>query len=99
MKPWNPARRSVHETAELALQDGAAAVILVAKIDINVVDAHGPGGDDRAFEKPVRVAFEVIAVLERSRLALINVDREQPRSGFCGHDSPFAPGGESGAAE
>src|SRR5262249_42032140 len=99
MKLRNPAWRILTKAVELALQEGAAAVILVTEVDINVIDPDGPGGDNRAFEKTMRVAFEVIAVLERSGLALVDIDRHHPRSGFRRNDSPFATGREAGAAE
>ena len=47
----------------------------------------------------MRVALEVVAVLERAGLALVDVDRHQPRRAFGAHDLPFAAGREAGAAE
>src|SRR5712691_2855544 len=90
MEPWNPARRIVAKAGELALEDGAAAVVFVAQVDINVIDADRPRGDDRAFEKTVGIALEVIAVLERARLAFVDIDCHQTRSGFSCHDLPLA---------
>ena len=58
-----------------------------------------PGGDQHAFEKPVRVGFEEIAVLEGAGLAFVAVDREQPRHRLLPHQPPFAPGRKAGAAE
>src|SRR5688500_1116234 len=84
---------------DLALEDLAAAVILVAKINVDGIDADRPGCDQSAFEKTVRIALEVITILERPRLALIDVDRQQPRSRFCRYQFPFAAGRETGAAE
>ena len=95
MELGNPARRIRLERRELALEDGAAAVILVAQVDIDGVDANRPGGDDRAFEKAMRVALEVVAILERARLALVDVDRHQARSRFRRYDLPLAAGRES----
>ena len=52
-----------------------------------------------AFEKAVRIALEIVAVLECPRLALVDVDRQQARSRLGRHQFPFAAGGEAGAAE
>jgi hypothetical protein len=64
-----------------------------------VLDAHGPGGDQHAFEEAVRVAFEVDAVLEGAGFAFVDVDRHQARAGLGAHDAPLAPGREAGAAQ
>src|SRR6185436_21171545 len=98
MESWNPARRGFQKAVELALQNGAAAVILVAQVDINVIDPHRPARNDRTLEKPVRVAFEVVAVLERPRLAFVDVDRQEPRRRFRGDYSPLSARGKAGAA-
>ena len=47
----------------------------------------------------MRIALEVVAVLERSRLALVDVDRHQPRRRLGAHDAPFAPRREARAAQ
>jgi hypothetical protein len=47
MELWEPARRVGLERRQLVLENRAAAVILVAEIDVNGVDADRPGGDDR----------------------------------------------------
>ena len=93
------ARRIRLQRGDLALQDRAAAVILVAQIDVDRVDADRPGGNERTFEKPVRVALEVVAVLERARLALVDVDGHQPRRRLGRHQLPLAAGREAGASE
>jgi hypothetical protein len=41
------------------LQHGAAAVVFVAQVDVDGVDAHHPGGDQHAFQEAVRVALQV----------------------------------------
>ena len=76
------ARRIRLQRRELLLEDRAAAVILVAQVDIDGIDADRPGGDDGAFEEPMRIALEVVAILERARLALVDVDRHQARRRF-----------------
>ena len=45
----------------------------------------------------MRVGFEEIAILDRARLALVAVDRHQPRAGHAQHGAPFARGREAGA--
>ena len=47
----------------------------------------------------MRIALEIIAVLEGAGLAFVGVDRHQPRRGLGAHQLPFAPGREAGAAE
>ena len=74
-------------------------MVFVAQVDINFLDADGPGGNQHAFEETVRVALEVDAVLEGAGLALVDVDRHQARALFGPHDAPFAARGKAGAAE
>jgi hypothetical protein len=95
----NGARRIGLKRGELALQDRAAAVILVAEIDVNGVDADRPRGDDRAFEESMRIALEIIAILEGARLSLVDVDSQQARGRFAGHDPPLPSGWKAGAAQ
>src|ERR1700730_2944090 len=93
------ARRIRLERSDLALEDRAAAVIFVAQVNVDRFDANSPGRDERAFEKTMRIALQVVAVLERTRLALIDVDRHQTRSGFGRHDLPFAAGWKASTAQ
>ena len=94
-----PARDVCPECRELALENRAAAVILVTQVDIDSVDVYGPGGDDRALEETMRVALEMVPILERAWLAFVDVDRHQPRSRFGRDDLPLSAGGEAGTAE
>jgi hypothetical protein len=64
------ARRIGAKRGELALEDRAAAGVLVAQVDVDRVDADRPRGDQHALEEAVRIALEVVAVLERAGLAL-----------------------------
>jgi hypothetical protein len=80
-------------------QDRAASVVFVAQVNIDFVDADRPRGDERAFDETVRVALEVPAVLERARLAFVDVDREEPRRGLGSDGLPFAARGKARAAE
>ena len=47
----------------------------------------------------MRIGFEIEAVLEGAGLALVAIDRHQPRAGLAEHRAPFAPRREAGAAE
>jgi hypothetical protein len=80
-------------------QHRAAAVVLVAQVDVDLRDAHRPGGDQHAFDEAVRVAFEVDAVLEGAGLAFVDVHRHQPRRRLGAHDAPLAPGREACATQ
>ncbi len=87
------------ERRDLARQDRAAGRVFVAQVDVDVVDVDRPRRDQHAFEEAMRVALEVMPVLERSRLAFVDVDGHQPRRGLGAHDAPLAAGGKAGAAE
>src|SRR6185312_17067085 len=52
------------ERVDLALQDRPAPGVFVAKVDVDRVDAHRPRGDQHAVEEAVRVALEIVAILE-----------------------------------
>ncbi len=47
----------------------------------------------------MRIGFEIIAILEGAGLALVAIDRHQPRPGLAEHRAPFASGRKAGAAE
>src|SRR5437867_12315891 len=99
VEPRNRTWRIALKIGQRPLEDFTAAVILVAQVDVHAFDADGPCRDDRAFEKPVWIALEIVPILERTRLAFVDVDRHQTRSRFGRHDLPFPPGGEACAAE
>ena len=66
--------------ASSACEQRAAVVVFVAQVEVAGLDAHHLRGDQQAFEEAVRIAFEVGAVLEGAGLALVDVDRHQPRA-------------------
>ncbi len=99
MQARQRARRIRLELRDRLLEDRAARGVLVAQIDVDVVDAHRPRGDQRAFEEPVRIALEVVAVLERAGLALVDVDGHEARRGLGADDPPLAPRRKAGAAQ
>src|SRR5262245_43879307 len=92
-------RRIRPKRCEFPLENGAAAVVLVAQVYIDVGDAHRPRGDECALEEAMRVALEVKTILERDWLAFVDVDGHQPRLRLRRHDLPFASSREPGAAE
>src|SRR5688572_27184194 len=89
----------VAQGGKLALEQLAARVVFVAQVDVDVLDADRPCGDEHPFDEAMRVALEVVAVLERAGLALVDVHRHEPWSRLGAHDAPLAPRGEAGAAQ
>src|SRR4029079_16516313 len=87
------------ERRDLALEHRAASRVLVAQIDIDIRDADCPRRDQHAFEEAMRVALQVIAILERARLAFVDVHGHQPRGGLGTYDLPFPAGGKPGDAQ
>ena len=87
------------DLGDLRLQHEPDLGILVPQIKVDVGGFHDPGRDQHAFDEPVRVAFEIIAVLEGPGLALVAVDGHEARRRLCPHQRPFPPGREPGAAE
>src|SRR5688572_1586726 len=57
MNLWQRARRIRLERRNLAFEDGAAAVILVAEVNVDRVDADGPRRDQRALDESMRIAL------------------------------------------
>ena len=47
----------------------------------------------------MRVALEVVAVLEGAGLAFVDIDGHQPRRRLRAHDAPLAPRRKPGAAQ
>ena len=92
-------RRVGLQRGDFLRQQFAARRILVAQVDVDGVDAHRPRGDQHAFQEPVRVALEVVAVLERAGFAFVDVDRHQARRWFGAHDAPLATRRKAGAAQ
>ena len=73
--------------------------IFVADVDVDFGGLHYPGRDQHAFEETVRIEPQVVAVLERARFALVDIDRHQARPWFRPHAAPFAPGWKASSAE
>src|SRR4051812_35252581 len=97
---WRDRPRGIRlQRRDLRFENLAATVILVAEVDVNLGDVDRPGGDESAFEKPVRVALQVKAILECSRFALVDVDRHQTGGRAGCNRLPFASRRKAGAAE
>src|SRR5215813_15561593 len=87
------------QRTQLALENRAAAVIFVAKIDVDLVDADRPRRDKRALDEPMGITLEVVAIFERARLAFVDVDGHQTWRRFSRDDLPFASRGKPRTAE
>ena len=79
----------------LALADEFAA-----DIDVAVVRRHGEAGDQAAFDEKMRIVPHDLAVLAGAGLGFVGIDDEimRPPVRLLGHERPFQPGGETGAA-
>jgi hypothetical protein len=73
--------------------------IFVADVEIGLGRFHHPGRDQHAFDEAMRIKLEIVAILEGAGLALVAIDREQPRRGLRAHQRPFAPSRETGTPE
>src|SRR5690606_5671600 len=51
------------------------------------------------FQELMRAALQIVPVLERARLALVTVDRHEPRAWLCAHEAPLAARWKSRTAE
>ncbi len=81
--------------AALALQD-----VLAADVDVAGVRLHRDAGDQAALDQQVRIVAHDLAILARAGLRFVGVDDEvgRPRRVGLGHERPFEPGREAGAA-
>ncbi len=84
---------------DLGAQDLQDRRIFIAHVEVDAFGFDEMRRDQRAFEHAVRIALQVIAVLERARLALIAVDRHQARSGIRANKLPFLSRRKARAAE
>ena len=89
----------VLQLRDLILQDVQDRRIFIAHVDIGFFSLDRPGGDQRAFQEPMGLAFEIVAVLEGAGLAFIAIDREITGRFSCPDELPFPMAGEAGAAE
>ena len=92
-------RQRGRQRRQLALEQRAHAVVLIAQVDGDRGDVDHRRGDQHALDEAVRIALEKVTVLEGARLALVDVDRHQARRRLGPHDAPFAPGRKPGTAQ
>ena len=76
---------------DLARQNFQHRRIFVAHIDETGFRLDRPGGDQHAFQKQMRGAFQIIAILESTGLALVPVHGQIAHTLIGAHKSPFAP--------
>ena len=87
------------DLGDLDLEQRADLRVFVAQVDVDVLRLDRPRAQQHAFEEAVRIGLEEIAILEGAGLALVGVDRHEARRRLGAHQRPFAPGGETRAAE
>ncbi len=87
------------ELGNLCVEDLQNRRIFVAHVDEHFLRLDGPGGDQHAFQELVRTAFEIVAILECARLALVAVDGHEARALFGAHERPLAARREAGATK
>ena len=82
------------------LQALALADEFAANIDVAGVGVHGEAGDQAALDQEMRVVPHDLAVLAGAGLGFVGIDHEIMRAavGLLGHERPFQPGREAGAA-
>ncbi len=87
------------EFGQLRREDLAYGWILISHVEEDFSGLDRPGGDQHAFEKPVRLAFEIVAILEGAGLTLITIDGHQARTRLRPYEAPFSAGREAGASK
>ena len=70
------------QSHNLSLKNGAATMIFVTQININLSDVNRPRRDQCTLKKAMWIALEVIPILEGTRLPFVDVDGQQPRCGL-----------------
>ena len=80
-------------------QDRQHGGVFVAHVNVDVGCLDRPSRDQHPLKELMRIGFQIVAVLERARLALVAVDGHQPRTGRLPHEAPLATGREAGAAK
>ncbi|MNX85972.1 hypothetical protein D3C86_1178300 [compost metagenome] len=80
-------------------QHGAAARVLIAQVDIDGGHAGHARSHQHALQEAMRIALQVDAVLERARLAFVDIDGHQAWRRLGPDDAPFAASGKARPAE
>ncbi len=73
--------------------------IFVTNIDVGVRRFDHPSCDQHAIDETVRIALEIVAVLERAGLPFVAIHGEQARRGLGAHQRPFAASRKAGTTE
>ncbi len=83
-----------------SLQPLALADKFAADIDVAGMRGHGAAGDQAAFDQEMRIVAHDLAVFAGAGLGFVGVDHEvmRPLAQRLGHERPFQPGREAGAA-
>ena len=89
----------LRDARELIVQHQSHFGIFVADVEVDVARLDHPGRDQHAFDEAVRIALEIITVLEGAGLAFIRIHSEKTRGRLRPHQRPFASGGESRTAK
>ena len=84
-------RTARRQLCNFALENFARGRIFVADVDVDLRRFHHMRADQHALDEAMWIGFEIIAILERSRLALVAVDRHQSRAGLAKHRAPLSP--------
>ncbi len=87
------------ERGDLVRQDVKHRGILVAHVKVDPLRFHGPCRDQGAFEHLMRVALEVVTILEGPGFTFIAIDGHQAGTRERADDLPLLAGRKTGAAE
>ena len=71
------------------IQQRANLGILVAEIEITILRPNQPGGDQHSLQGAMRVALQIIAILESTGFPLIGIDRQRLASLDSAHQGPL----------
>ncbi len=89
----------VLDLCDLGQQNLAAGGVFVAQVDVDGFGLDRPGGEQGAFDHPVGIGLQAVAVLEGARLAFVAVDGDQTRLRRVLQKAPLGGGRETGAAQ
>src|SRR5262249_3961974 len=73
--------------------------IFVAQVDVSLGGLDHPGSNQHALDETVRIALQIVAILEGAGLTLVGIDGHQPRRRLGPHQGPLAAGRNAGTAE
>ena len=78
----------------------ALANEFAANVDVAIVHAHGAAGDQTSLDQEMRIVPHDLAILAGAGLQLVGIHDQVARAPvrLLGHERPFQPGREAGAA-